>query len=201
MKIKYYILCFILIFTKQIFCEEKTIANDHQNEYFTGSVLINGLRIRSDKTSDSRVIGYFSKNERIKIVGRSENKEKIEETEDYWYKVKYSDHETGWVFGGFIIREENIEEREGHVNAFTVNVREFFGPGNKIIEQISQNEKFKIVSKTDKKMQVDDDEDYWYKVQLTNGKKGWIFGSLLVAEEKTEEKKEVTREETTGIIH
>jgi len=175
---------FYFIIHKAGICEEKIPVQDYQKENYTGLVLINGLRIRSDKTTDGRVIGYSSKDDRINILERSENKEIIEEIKDYWYKIKSANRDVGWVFGGFLIVEEKIEEREGYVNAFTVNVREYFGPGNRIIEQINPKDSFKIVAKTDKKIQVDDDENYWYKIKLANGKTGWIYGSLLVVKDK-----------------
>ena len=199
MKIKIFVLCLIILFAKQVFCEEKSAVQDEQNGYFAGLVLFNGLRVRSENTADSRVIGYYSKNNRIRIIGHSENKENIEGIEDYWYEIKYSEKYSGWIFGGFIIAEEKIEEAEGSVNAYTVNVREFFGHGNKIIEQIDPKEIFKLISRTDKKMQVNEDEDYWYKVQLSNGKVGWIFGSLLVAKELVTEEKEIYQEEMPDV--
>lgn len=197
---KYLTFFLIILFTSQSFADTTSVIQNKKAEYMDGLVLFNGVRIRKDKNTDSQIIHYISKDERIRVIEKSENKEKIEEDEDFWYKIVSSNGNTGWVFGAFIIVEEKIPEFEAWINEYAVNVRDYFGLGNKIIHQVQYREKFKVIAKTDKKMKVDEEEDYWYKVKLSHGKSGWMFGSLLITEEKIKKEEEVPREKLPRII-
>ena len=106
------------------------------------------------------------------------NKEKINDMEDYWYKIKYRDTE-GWVYGYFLVVEEPIKNLKGTVNINNVHVRKEFGLGTEIICKVFKGDKFTIVAKTDKPLPVEDKKNFWYKILLPDNTYGWIFGEFL----------------------
>jgi hypothetical protein len=68
----------------------------------TGVVNDSGVRMRATPDLQAASIEFLSKLDPVEISGRSNAKQKIGNTEDYWYKVRSPDGKEGWSFGGFI---------------------------------------------------------------------------------------------------
>ena len=60
------------------------------------------VRMRVLPSLNFDVIGQLNKNEDIEILTKTDNTEKIEQWENYWYKIRKKDGTVGWVFGEFI---------------------------------------------------------------------------------------------------
>ncbi|MBI5206377.1 MAG: SH3 domain-containing protein [Candidatus Firestonebacteria bacterium] len=146
-----------------------------------GLVTENGIRVRQDKTISSKVIGNVFKGEKITIYERSKEKEKIQEMEDYWYKIDYKG-EKGWLYGYFFIAEEPVENLKAKVTSNNVHVRKDFGLGGEIVGKVFKDDEFKVLSKTAKELEVEGSKNYWYKIVLPDGTHGWIFGEFLEME-------------------
>lgn len=177
----------ILIITSAALAQNDSTGIQETEKALTAISLINGLRIRTKPGLPSRIMGVVSEGERLSVVGRSEEKILIEEAEDYWYKIKLNNGKTGWVFGSYLIVEEEIPETEGWVGDYVVNMREYFGLGTKIVERVEWGDRFIVIAKTDKKVTIEDKEDYWYKIKLIGGKTGWVFGGLISIEQEDAE--------------
>ena len=76
---------------------------------------INGANVnmRSAPEKNSIVIRQFMNNEFVIYEGRSKDKIRIDNYEDYWYKIKTTDNKQGWVFGKYFyyLDENKIPEK------------------------------------------------------------------------------------------
>lgn len=68
-----------------------------------GISICNNLRIREKPNTNSttKVIGKLNKWDKVTVVDCTNTKDKIENLEYPWYKIKLEDGQEGWVFGGF----------------------------------------------------------------------------------------------------
>lgn len=60
------------------------------------------VRVRASSSTSSKEVTQLNFGTIIKSSGRSSNKDKVGDKEDYWYKITTSDGKSGWVFGGFL---------------------------------------------------------------------------------------------------
>ncbi len=61
----------------------------------------NLLRVREKPSKVSEVIMHVRKSTVVEVISRTENREVVENEEDYWYLVDYSGLK-GWVFGAYM---------------------------------------------------------------------------------------------------
>jgi hypothetical protein len=61
-----------------------------------------GVRMRSDPGLRGKVLGSLKKGEKVKIRDVSNDEETIEGKRAYWYKVRTTSGQEGWVFGGYV---------------------------------------------------------------------------------------------------
>jgi hypothetical protein len=62
--------------------------------------LASGVRVRAAPQSSAQEIARLPLGVTLQTLEQSASKEKIGESEDYWYRVSTADGKTGWVFGG-----------------------------------------------------------------------------------------------------
>jgi len=77
-----------------------------------GKITASTVNIRNIPSAGGVNIGTLKRSDVVNVIGRSQNKSEIEGKEDYWYKIQFNDGKktiTGWVFGGFISFELNLE--------------------------------------------------------------------------------------------
>ena len=61
------------------------------------------VRVRSDNSLNSDTLGHVNTGEGVIILDRSENKQKIGDMEDYWYKIlSKTTYIKGWMYGAFL---------------------------------------------------------------------------------------------------
>ena len=68
-----------------------------------------------------------------------------------------------------------------------------------IIEILERNTPVKIIDSTDEKIKIGNLNDYWYKVELKNGVRGWLYGPTL-ANTTTKEKEIVLNKDKKNKI-
>jgi hypothetical protein len=68
----------------------------------SGTVNDSSVRVRATPDLKAATIELLSILDPVEVLGRSDAKQKIGSTEDYWYKVRTPDGKEGWSFGGFI---------------------------------------------------------------------------------------------------
>jgi hypothetical protein len=57
--------------------------------------------VRNEPSINSRVLAVLNKNDSCQVINRSNNKDKIGNRRNYWYKLKFN-NTVGWVYGDFI---------------------------------------------------------------------------------------------------
>lgn len=163
----------IFLFNGFLYAEDKK-----QELSLSGKVMENGIRVRQDKNISAQILGNLYKGEKINILERSKEKEKIQDMEEYWYKIEYQG-KYGWVYGFYLIAEEAIENLKGTINSDNVHIRKDFGLGTEVISKIFKNDVFPVVAKTNKELVVETQKNYWYKIQLPDKTYGWVFGDFI----------------------
>ena len=87
-------------------------------------IICDNLRIREspNTNTDTKVIGKLKKWDKVTVTDCTEQKDKIDNLEYPWYKIKTEDGIEGWIFGGFAkiyFTEDDLEllykafEKEG----------------------------------------------------------------------------------------
>jgi photosystem II stability/assembly factor-like uncharacterized protein len=67
------------------------------------------LNVRNVASSEGTIVGSVKRGELINVTDRSKNRSDIDGISEYWYKISMPKGKTGWVFGGFISFEVNLE--------------------------------------------------------------------------------------------
>lgn len=76
------------------------------------------VRVRSKPGLDTAITGILYKNMIVKVSERSQEKTKVKDQADYWYKVKMDKIE-GWTFGSFLdftLKNKGIDTYYGNPN-------------------------------------------------------------------------------------
>jgi hypothetical protein len=60
------------------------------------------VRFRTLPNLSSGTLLFFNPGDKVEIVGKSEEKQKIGGMEAYWYKVRWEKRLVGWVYGAYI---------------------------------------------------------------------------------------------------
>ncbi len=77
-----------------------------------GIVVSDGLRIRNSPNLNGQVVGGLKNGTFVEITSMTEDKMRIGDMEDYWYKVS-TDGMTGWAYGYFISTERTYFRKTG----------------------------------------------------------------------------------------
>jgi cell wall-associated NlpC family hydrolase len=122
----------------------------------TGMVTGDNLNVREGPNTSSNVLAQLSKGVEVTVV----------EISGDWYKITYDDH-SGWVFSGYI--SLNKVAGEGVINAQDVNIRSYPELSSDVITRLSEGANLNVYGRSGE----------WYKVELPEGKSGWVFGKYL----------------------
>ncbi|MEG2985674.1 MAG: SH3 domain-containing protein [Peptostreptococcaceae bacterium] len=119
------------------------------------------LNVRTGPSTDNDKIGSLDRGMVVEIL----------ESNNGWNKVKLSNGEEGWVSADYTAKEK------GTVTATSLNVRN----GSSI-----ENEKIGSLN-NGKVIEILEEENNWYKVQLDNEKTGWVSGDYVLTETQSKE--------------
>lgn len=99
MKAKHLIIAagIVLLISLNIWAQKDTSI--HQ-EY--GIIQADDINIRVEPHIKAKVIGKLERYEFVYCIGKTQEKEKINEEEEYWYKIHNCDNKEGWVYGKYI---------------------------------------------------------------------------------------------------
>ena len=70
------------------------------------------LNVRNIASSGGEVVGSLKRGDVIDVIDRSKSMSTVDDISDYWYKATFTDGKdtkTGWVFGGYVSFELNME--------------------------------------------------------------------------------------------
>lgn len=133
-----------------------------------GKITGNYVNVRTQGSLSGSVIVRLNLNDTVTVLDKQNG----------WYKIKLSDGREGWVFGEYLsvrassnVSRGDLENATnvGIVTGNDVNVRNEAGLSGSIITQLIKNT---IVTVLDK-------QNGWYKIKLSDGREGWIYGEYL----------------------
>ncbi|WP_391202093.1 SH3 domain-containing protein [Psychrobacillus sp. L4] len=154
---------------------------------------VNKLNVRSEPSLSSAIIGQLQEGSQISAF----------KTEGEWIEIQFNDQK-GWVHSEYVtivdqvIKEEPKAENSSNVELFIVsvnvlNVRSKADLSSKSIGQILKDQSFPILEK----------DHNWVKIQLKNGKKGWVYSFYgnYTEQPKTSNASPTTSNETIKILY
>jgi len=86
---------------------------------YDGTINDSRVRLRTEPNLNSATLEYLNTGDTVKIIDRSEEKQKIDDMDAYWFQVETEDNETGWVYGWFVDvegshQEDKVEQSDAH---------------------------------------------------------------------------------------
>ncbi|WP_051688031.1 N-acetylmuramoyl-L-alanine amidase [Desulfofalx alkaliphila] len=128
------------------------------------------VNLRSGPGTSHDIAGQVAQGDRLPVLGK----------EGHWLQVQDSKGQPAWI-AGWLVRVEGRSQPEqapaqqapssGKYVVLTgdgVNVRSGPGTGHSIVETVNRGERLNRLA----------EEGQWYKVQLPNGKEGWVANWL-----------------------
>lgn len=89
--------------------EEGMVVKEGEYLYITATK----LNLRSKPSLEGKVITVLDKGDRVTFLEKSSETEYIDEVEDYWYRVRTSEGDEGWLFGKYISESEPYKVKKG----------------------------------------------------------------------------------------
>ena len=69
----------------------------------TGGIMTDSrVRMRAAPDLGAATIGYLALGDPVEVIARSQERQKVQDLNDYWYRVRGPDGKDGWTFGAFI---------------------------------------------------------------------------------------------------
>ncbi|HHU63811.1 MAG TPA: SH3 domain-containing protein [Clostridiales bacterium] len=125
----------------------------------TGSV----VNVRSSGSLNAKIITQAKKGTELDVIKKSGD----------WYNVKLPSKTVGWMYAQYIALKEktsgNNVTGNGTVTGSAVRVRSGPSTSKSIIGLLYRNAKVKVIGK----------QGSWYKVQLSNGKEGYMHSDYV----------------------
>lgn len=86
------------------------------------AIVIDNLNIRSEPSLEGQIIGMVNKGDEIILYDKTDIKDKINDLEASWYKIKIENKTEGWIFGGYVkifFEDEDLgkEDKAGILNS------------------------------------------------------------------------------------
>jgi uncharacterized protein YecT (DUF1311 family)/uncharacterized protein YgiM (DUF1202 family) len=137
------------------------------------------------KVRKGNLLTKLKKGDVLKTLGRTSfQEENSRYHKDYWYLVELENGKTGWIFGaltkrvdkktGYPVDSRKTTDTETNVH-FAPNVQ------TDTIEILGKGVIVEVLARSKHQNQIDNILDYWYQVELANGKIGWVFGGQIMA--------------------
>jgi N-acetylmuramoyl-L-alanine amidase len=140
-------------------------SEEVSSESSTGTVTTSSLRMRESPSENSSILGVLQKGETVSIIGSISG----------WYEIEY-DSGNAWVSEEYIqitsASEDDSQSSSsssadyGTITVHSLNVRSDNTLNGEIIAKVAKGEKYPIV----------EEQNNWYKIELSDGNKGWVAG-------------------------
>ena len=137
-------------------------------------VKVDKLNVRKGPSTDNEKIGSLDRGMVVEIL----------ETSNGWNKVKLSDGEEGWVNGDYTAKEKAT------VTADKLNVRKGPSIENEKIGSLTEGTVVELL----------EEENNWYKVQLSDGNTGWISGDYVLTESQADNNQSVKEDNSATLV-
>jgi hypothetical protein len=83
----------------------------------TAVLNIDKVRIRENPNLEAKIFDLLNKGDAVDVLDRSSLKVKIDNLEDWWYRVKTADGRTGWVYGAYL----TLKDKQGAIKFKEIN--------------------------------------------------------------------------------
>lgn len=161
----------------------------------SGTITANNLNVRSTASTSGKILGKLQKGSTVTILS----------IEGFWVKIQYGG-QAAWVSKEFVeissattqpsvpttTNSESSSGVVGTITATTLNVRSSSNLNGKIVGTVTKGQAFDILA----------EENNWAKIELKNGKQGWVASWYLSKEETTSSTKvEVEKNSTVTVLY
>lgn len=140
----------------------------------TGTITATTLNVRKTSSLNGEIIGKVSKGETYAILAEENN----------WVQIKLTSGKTGWIASWFMARNETTEPSNNKETSTKVtvlydgtNIRASATTSSNVISRVNSGETLEASSL----------KDNWYEVTLKDGKKGFIAGWLVQADNASQQ--------------
>lgn len=150
-----------LIFTSLPTWQGQAYAAEAAVQTVQQGQIISGVNLRSKPSLSGSIIGFVGKGSVVTI---------LEQSNDYFYKVRTSEGTTGYLSAAdkYISVQKAGSSTAAGVVIYGVNLRDKPSTSGKVIKMLSKGTKVTI---------VDQSNNYFYKVETENGLKGYVSTS------------------------
>lgn len=127
----------------------------------TGYITGNSVRVRSAASTSAAILTLTNRGDSVTVIG---------ELQGGWYAVRLPDGRSGFVFGDYISFTKPAANRVGYSAGSNVRVRKSASTSSAILALVQRGDAFMVTDET---------STGWYHVQLKDGTRGYIHGSLV----------------------
>lgn len=174
---------------------KSTDSGQSSNTQQSGTITANNLNVRSTASTSGQILGKLQKGSAVTILS----------VEGTWVKIKYAG-QAAWISKDFVefssatsqpslpanTNEESSSGVIGTITATTLNVRSSSSLNGKVIGTVTKGQAFEILA----------EENNWAKIDLKNGKQGWVASWYLSKEESASSTKvDVEKNSTVTILY
>jgi hypothetical protein len=75
---------------------------DSEASRYVGEIRMNNVKLRKEPTTKSTIIRVLPTGALVRVVDRSEERFRISNTWEYWYKIRLADGVEGWIYGIYL---------------------------------------------------------------------------------------------------
>ena len=125
--------------------------------YSTG----NNVRVRSEPSTSSAILSNLNRGDSFTVMGEIENG---------WYRVTLSDGASGYVYGDYVSFQKPVTTRTAYSTGDRVRVRTHPNTSSAVLSHFNRGDSFTVVGEI---------QNGWYKVALSNGASGYVYGDYV----------------------
>ncbi|MCA1063526.1 SH3 domain-containing protein [Rossellomorea aquimaris] len=129
-----------------------------------GIITDNSLNVRTSPSLQSQVLGVLNKGDQVEVTGSVSG----------WYEITFGS-DKAWVSEKYVEFSPSSTEEPaspsssdliGIITVHSLNVRDQTSLNGRVVGKVSKGEKYPILQ----------EENNWYQIKLSDGKKGWVAG-------------------------
>ncbi|MED4016401.1 SH3 domain-containing protein [Sutcliffiella cohnii] len=141
-----------------------TPSTSNSSNSFVGEVTATSLNVRSEPSSQGKVVGSVKKGQQITVLGQQGS----------WYKIQHSNQQA-WVSSEYVkttstpSSNSSSQKTNAVVTASSLNVRSEGSLNGKVVGSLTRGANVTIVN----------EQNSWAEIEYSGGKKGWVAGWYL----------------------
>ncbi|MCH2045778.1 MAG: SH3 domain-containing protein [Saprospiraceae bacterium] len=154
---------------------------------FSHYTWVHDLKVRSSPSTSGDILEKLKEGEGISYLDDKSSKSltvklRGKSYTDYWWKIKTQSGQIGWVFGAALQEKAPMPKLYAWVN--DLRVRDKAGFEGTTLSKLAEGTEVQFTGKRSRekasvKLRGAAYKDYWIKVRLEDGSKGWIYAAAL----------------------